>query len=262
MPTSLIESLGQLAEDAGRLIMKHYEQGVKGEIKSDGSPVTVADREAEALITAGLHHLTPSWPVIGEEAASVGALPNIHGQRYWLVDPLDGTREFLTRSDDFAVSIGLIDNERPILGVVCAPATNDLWTGDLTGRTPRATHRSPGKETHKITVRPARIKGLTVVTSRNHNNESALERYLSGLKVKERCLRGSALKFGLIALGEADLYPRFGTTREWDTAGGQAILTAAGGKVVTAEGWPLRYGKPNFSNPSFIACGGSASHER
>jgi len=218
--------------------------------KADTSPVTEADEKAEALILAELRVLTPQIPIVSEEAASAGHTPDI-GARFWLVDPLDGTKEFISRNGEFTVNIALIEEQRPTLGVVYAPALDRLFCG-VEGGGARVEEASGSR---RIACRRVPSSGLTVVSSRSHGDAAALDQFLSGRRVAASVNAGSSLKFCLIAAGEADLYPRFGRTMEWDIAAGDAVLRAAGGRVIELDGREMRYGKPGFANPHFIAEG-------
>jgi 3'(2'), 5'-bisphosphate nucleotidase len=190
--------------------------------------------------------------VIAEEQVATHGITIPAGSRFWLVDPLDGTREFLNRNGEFTVNIALIENSRPVLGVVHAPARNVTYTGATTSGATRQTGEGAPES---ITVRPIPAEGLTVIASRRHGSSAEVDRFLAGRPVAHRITCGSSLKFCLIAAGEADLYPRFGPTMEWDTAAGHAVLVAAGGRVTTPDGAELQYGKPEFRNPDFIAWG-------
>lgn len=250
----LLDALEALARRAGDRVMTRYHAADTAvRRKDDDSPVTDADLEAEAVILEGLAGIDPATPVISEECACAGVAPAI-GRRYWLVDPLDGTREFVLRNGEFTVNIALIEDGRPTLGVLHAPAFDRLYVG-LVGRTAQVIDRG-----HRRTImcRAVPPEGPIVLDSRSHRDSAQLEEWLLRRQVAgvERC--GSSLKFGRIAAGEADLYPRFGRTMEWDTAAGHAILEAAGGGVHTLEGVPLRYGKPGFENPGFLAWGSVA----
>ena len=242
-----------LARKAGEAIMEIYATDFETETKADDSPVTAADLAAEAVIEAGLTELAPDIPLVAEEAASAGHLPDISGGRFWLVDPLDGTREFVNRNGEFTVNIGLIMDGAPVLGVVHAPALDLTFTG-LAGA--GATVARDGGPSTAISVRPVPAGGVTIVASRRHGDPEAIDRLLRGHPVADRKTAGSSLKFCLVAEGEADIYPRFGRTMEWDTAAGHAVLTAAGGQVTDENGAPLAYGKPGVDNPQFIAWGG------
>jgi len=247
---SLLEPLVDVSHQAGRAILAIYATDFDVRHKADRSPVTDADLQAEAIIVDALSRLTPQVPIVSEEAASESATPSV-GQRFWLVDPLDGTREFVRRNGEFTVNIALVQDGRPVLGVIYAPALERLYTGaieagsyaELQGRRRRIACRRPPSD------------GLTVVTSRWHQGPAPWTGLLRGKAVASHSMAGSSLKFGLVASGEADIYPRTGRTWEWDTAAGQAIVTAAGGQVTDADGNELRYGKANFLNPSFVACG-------
>ena len=249
----LREATTGFARDAAREIMRIY-AGDHGErAKADKSPVTDADHAAELIIVAGLRKLTPGVVVVAEEEMAAGRVPgNVQGKPFWLVDPLDGTKEFIKRNGEFTVNIALIDRARPVLGIVLAPATDVLWRGaDGLGA-----DRSEGVGTFtRIATRKPPAEGLTAFASRSTAIYSDLDIWFrnEGLTIAERRQAGSSLKFCLIAEGSADLYPRFGPTNEWDTAAGQAVLEAAGGEVVTTDGKPLTYGKPGFGNPHFIA---------
>jgi 3'(2'), 5'-bisphosphate nucleotidase len=250
---TLLPELVSLAHRAGGAILDIYATDFEHEIKADESPVTVADIAAEAIIEAGLTELAPEIPLVAEEAASEGRLPDISGGRFWLVDPLDGTREFLSRNGEFTVNIALIVGARPVLGVVHAPARDVTFTG-IAGA--GATRAEGGGSAYPVIVRQVREEGVTIVASRRHGDPEAIDRLLRGHPVADRKTAGSSLKFCLVATGEADIYPRFGRTMEWDTAAGHAVLAGAGGQVTDAHGAPLTYGKPGFENPPFIAWGG------
>lgn len=247
---SLLDRLIPVARQAGEAILAVYAGAFPSRHKADGSPVTDADLAAEAIIVAALSRLTPGVPVVSEEAASEGEAPAVGG-RFWLVDPLDGTREFVDRHGEFTVNIALVEAGVPVLGMVHAPALGELHAGER-GRgafVEAAGRRSP------VRCAAPRAGGLVVVSSRSHGDADALSRFLRGRKVAATVGVGSSLKFCRVARGEADLYPRLGPTMEWDTAAGQAVLVAAGGRVVTLAGEPLRYGKPGFVNPPFVAAG-------
>ncbi|HYD99864.1 MAG TPA: 3'(2'),5'-bisphosphate nucleotidase CysQ [Alphaproteobacteria bacterium] len=247
----LLPALIAAAREAGAAAMRHYEAGTAVETKADGSPVTAADRAAEAVILAALAELAPSIPAISEEEAAAGRIPD-RDQRFWLVDPLDGTKEFVRRSGEFTVNIGLIDHGAPVLGIVYAPVIDDLYAA----AEGRAWRSLGGEPLRPIAARTPPAAGLTVLTSRSHGKGAAVEDYLAALPVAERVSRGSSLKICLIAAGEADLYPRFGPTCEWDTAAADAVLRAAGGMIERLDdGAPLPYGKPDYLNPNFVARG-------
>ena len=249
---TLLDSLVALAEEAGSAIMALYGK-VEARHKDDRSPVTAADDAAEQVIVAGLRRLTPEIPVVAEEEVARGAAPESVGSRFWLVDPLDGTKEFLSRNGEFTVNIALVEDGLPTVAVVGAPAMGVLYATD--GRA--VWRRRDGGNRHPIAARAPASDGLVVAVSRSHR-DAETDAFLSGLTVKGEKVGGSSLKFCLVAEGEADLYPRFGRTMEWDTAAGHAILRAAGGSVRTVEGMELTYGKPGRDNPSFIARGRDA----
>lgn len=250
--TPLLAPLRALAREAGAVIMSIYESDFAVGVKADDSPVTAADQAAEKVILAGLARLAPHIPVVAEESVAGGYLPDISGGTFWLVDPLDGTKEFIRRNGEFTVNIGLIEAGRPTLGVVYAPALDRLYCG--TG--PGTARCETAGQSRSITVRTPDPSGLVVLASRSHGDTALLDAYLAGVKVLSLTNSGSSLKFCLLAGGDADLYPRFGPTMEWDTAAGHAVLLAAGGRVHTLSGEDLPYGKPGLINPHFVACGG------
>lgn len=254
MPPSTIDALPSLDEvvaitrAAGALIMSVYATDFTVRGKDDASPVTEADERAEALILEALVRLAPDIPIVAEEMVAAGKVPEV-GRRFWLVDPLDGTKEFISRNGEFTVNIALVQDGTPILGVVFAPALERMfagvagqgaWVEDSSGR-------------RAISVRKVPDEGLTVVASRSHGDATALDAFLAGRKVARLVNAGSSLKLCLIAAGEADLYPRLGRTMEWDIAAGHAVLGAAGGAVRRIDGTLLAYGKQGFDNPHFVA---------
>jgi 3'(2'), 5'-bisphosphate nucleotidase len=256
---TLLAALRHIAEGAGAAIMDVYEGRVAADVrrKIDHSPVTAADDAAEAHILSALRELTPDIPVISEEAAEAGTLPTISGRRFWLVDPMDGTKEFLERNGEFTVNIALIEDGQPAAGVVHAPALGKTWAGAGTGT---AAYFEGGKAPLPIRARQIPAAGAVVAVSRRHGDAAAMDAFLKNLKVDSHLAAGSSLKFCLVASGQADVYPRFGRTMEWDTAAGHAVLLAAGGRVDRADGGAdggttLTYGKPGFENPPFIARG-------
>jgi 3'(2'), 5'-bisphosphate nucleotidase len=246
----LLDNVIAIVRDAGAAILDVYGSDFAVRTKTDSSPVTDADERAECLILRALAKTTPEIPVVSEEAAAKGQLPDVQHQ-FWLVDPLDGTKEFLSRNGEFTVNVGLIENRNPILGVVFAPAIDRLFAGaiHLTAFT-----EEKGKR-RLIACRVAPAEGITVVSSRSHGDADTLRSFLADRRVASSTTAGSSLKFCLIAAGEADLYPRFGRTMEWDTAAGHAVVAAAGGRVTQLSGDDLTYGKPDFANPHFIVAG-------
>jgi 3'(2'), 5'-bisphosphate nucleotidase len=237
--------------------MAVFEGDFDVKLKADESPVTVADQVAEAVILEALGRLAPGVPVVAEEEAAAGRVPDI-GARFFLVDPLDGTKEFIRRGTDFTVNIGLIEDGAPTLGVVFAPARDALYVGDVAlgdaWRQVRRPADAAGGQRVPLRVKPPGDR-LTAVASKSHDTPQT-EAYLKANGVAERVSIGSSLKFCLVAAGEADLYPRPAPTCEWDTAAGHAVLLAAGGVVYDLSGAPLPYGKPKFFNPGFLALGG------
>ena len=252
MTHALLAHMVETARQAGALIMQHYAGAVERREKADKSPVTAADEEAEQLILRGLREVAPNIPVVAEESAAAGHLPDISGGTFFLVDPLDGTKEFLNRNGEFTVNIALIENGLPVAGVVFAPAVDRLFWGNSTG----AFEESRGQR-RQIKTRPTPKEGLVAIASRSHRDRLTDE-YLAHYPIANLIAAGSSLKFCVIAAGEADLYPRHGSTMEWDTAAGHAVLAAAGGRVTRLDGkTPLTYGntREKFLNPSFVAWG-------
>ncbi|WP_431285261.1 3'(2'),5'-bisphosphate nucleotidase CysQ [Humitalea sp. 24SJ18S-53] len=250
----LLPALERIAVAAGRRIMQVYAQGAAAQDrKADGSPVTEADLAAEAIILAGLAEAAPGIPVVSEEDGGGTAPRPAPEATFFMVDPLDGTREFLGRTDEFTVNIALIAAGRPVAGVVFAPALGLLWSGALGHG---ATLRADGQAPRPIAARPRPTGGLVAVVSRSHH-DAQTEAFLARLPVIARRAIGSSLKFCLVAQGEADVYPRFGPTMEWDTAAGQAVLEAAGGRVTDPDGAPFRCGKRDagYRNRAFVAWG-------
>ncbi len=246
-----------MALQAGALIMSIYESGVDVSQKGDGSPVTRADQKAEQLILAQLSTLLPAVPIIAEEEVSAGRIPPV-SDTYILVDPLDGTREFINRNGEFTVNIALIERGQPVCGVVYAPATSEIFWNDGSASSRADVVENALTDIRPIAVRPKPSKGLKVLASRSHLSEetrSLIER----LPVDELVSAGSSLKFCRVASGEADFYPRLSPTMQWDTAAGDAVLRGAGGCVVREDHCDLEYVSPehpkseDFKNPFFIA---------
>ena len=254
MPAFDIASLIASVIEAGACTLKHRAAGVEAERKSDLSPVTIADREAEAILLAALAELVPGVPVVAEEEAAAGRIPDVTGP-FFLVDPLDGTKEFLKGGDDYTVNVALIDRGLPVSGIVYAPAQSVIWWGDVPHRLAQRGDVEQGGvvRRHPISVRPCGGRPKAVA-SKSHPHP-ATEAYLAACGSEERVSVGSSLKFVLVAEGTADLYPRPSPTMEWDTAAGHAVLAAAGGRVFDLDGKPLTYGKPRFFNPGFVASG-------
>lgn len=257
---ALIDALGEIAIAAGAVVMR-YRGHCETLHKGDGSPVTIADQEAEALILARVRALLPDIPVISEEAASAGDIPEVSAN-FLLVDALDGTKEFIAGSDEFTVNIALIHKGMPVGGALYAPALQRLW---LAGSRAEVCDvacdetLSQARNRHPIRVRKVPDGHISAVASLRHNSPET-EALLARFPVKEKRSAGSSLKFCLLAEGKADFYPRLSPTMEWDTAAGHAVLRAAGGKVVAEDGKPLAYNKRGggFLNPGFIAVGDRA----
>lgn len=253
----LLPTLIEASLAAGAEIELIYGEGCATEEKDDGSPVTIADRNAEAIILERLGAAFPDIPVLAEEEAAAGRIPEL-GRRFFCVDPLDGTRGFVQRNGEFTVNIGLIEAGAPVAGVIYAPDSKLLYYG---ARGKGAFRARDGGGAEPIRPRPRPASGLTAVGSRSHASHGTAEKG-AHLGIAEFVPSSSSLKFCLVAEGTADVYPRHGTTAEWDTAAGQAILEAAGGRVMALdedgrEIGPLAYGKvgTRFLNPPFIAWG-------
>jgi 3'(2'), 5'-bisphosphate nucleotidase len=256
VPSPLLTAMIEAALAAGEEIERLYIEGCAAEQKLDGSPVTIADRHAELIILERLDRDFPGVPVLAEEEACAGRIPEL-GTRFFCVDPLDGTKGFVARTGEFTVNIALVEEGSPVAGVIYAPDPRLLYYGE---RGEGAFRRGHGGEAEPIRARSRPKSGLTGVGSRNHAAPGTAERN-ARLGISDYLPSGSSLKFCRLAEGAADIYPRYGRTMEWDTAAGQAILEAAGGRVMALEGdtetGPLRYGKveAGFANPDFMAWG-------
>ncbi len=246
----LVDEIAEAAREAGEAILTVVRRGFEVESKHDLSPVTEADRAAELVILAALARTAPGVPVIAEEQVAAGHIP-AHGDTFFLVDPLDGTKEFVRGGDDYTVNVGLIESGVPRLGLVYAPATRRLhggcigdgaWVDEGAGRIP-------------IKTRP-RGDEITAVASKSHLTQATIDYLDAAVGACSYSSVGSSLKFCIVAEGEADIYPRAGPTSEWDTAAGHAVLLAAGGRVDAPDGTPLRYGKRAFINRAFVATAG------
>jgi len=247
-----IEAVCEIAKEAGKAILSVYDGEIEVEMKDDQSPLTAADKASHEVIIAGLQKHFPEIPVLSEEGADVPYQERKGWSRFWCVDPLDGTKEFIKRNGEFTVNIALIENGRPVAGVVYVPARNTMYFGALEAGCWKL---EEDNQPEKITVRKAdHDAGLTVVMSRSHPSPD-LEAYLKDIKVAEAMPVGSSLKLCVVAEGLADLYPRLGPTMEWDTAAGHAVVEAAGGTVEQPNGEALMYNKQNLLNPYFIVSG-------
>lgn len=254
--------LKRIAVEAGAITLKYFDGIEDMEVmkKSDGSMVTNADQEAERYIEKSLKALIPHIPMIGEESVAAGDAPSISATQeyFWLVDALDGTREFIEGGQDYTVNIALIRNGEPVIGVVYAPARGELYAGHGEGTATRYFEDSDNEK--PASVRPYPKEGLTVASSKSHANTARLDAFLDSFKVKKIIKHSSSLKMCLIAMGKADIYPRFGPTCEWDTAAAHAVMNAAGGVITDMDGKPLRYGGPavkdndKWLNAEFVAC--------
>lgn len=244
-----LDEMGRLAVEAGTAILEIYRTDFSVDHKADDSPLTLADTRSHRIIADGLRSAYPDIPVLSEEGQSIPYDVRKGWQRFWLVDPLDGTKEFIKRNDDFTVNIALICHQVPTMGAVYVPALDDLYLADVRKGCFRS-HRGC-KTQLKIPLKMPEL-ALRIVQSRSHPSE-ALDAYLQRFPAKESIRRGSSLKFCTVASGEADLYPRLGPTWEWDTAAGHAVVVAAGGVVVDLEGNPFCYNKETLLNGPFLA---------
>ncbi len=249
----LADALTKIIISAAEAIRSQGQGGVT--IKADGSPVTAADEAAEAVIRDGLEHLSPVLPIISEEEAE-RERPNITGGNYFLVDPLDGTKEFISGRDEYTINIALMADGAPILGVIAAPAQALIWRGIVGRGAERLKFSGQQAETPRaIKTRPKPQGELVVMVSRSHL-EARTQAYLDRFPRTRRVGCGSSVKFCRLAEGAADLYPQLAPTHDWDIAAGHAILVAAGGSVVDPDGGALRYGSPTLTIPAFLAWGG------
>lgn len=254
VPHRLIPELVTLARKAGDAIMDVYATEFERYEKADQSPLTEADLRSHEVIRAGLAEVTPDLPQLSEESKHAPYQERVSWTRFWLIDPLDGTKEFLKRNGEFTVNIALIEGGRPVLGIVHAPALQTTFVGDGT----TAVRHNPAGEVSPIRCSPPQARTLRVVASRSHGSadtDAYLDRLGADFDV-ELVAIGSSLKLCKVASGEAHLYPRFGPTMEWDTAAAQAVVESAGGSVVQLDGKPLVYNKPDLLNPYFLVCPG------
>ncbi len=264
-PAALADALLPAVLAAARVQMRYFRAGAKVVTKADSSPVTAADEESEAVLLAALAQVAPNVPVVAEEAMASGRMPDVGGGGvdFFLVDPLDGTREFIADRPEFTINVALVRAREPRFGIIYAPAQGVLYAtlGDSHAieahvQPDSAAARFADLAIKEIRSRTAPSDGLIAVASRSHGTPGT-DAFLGQYTVARRTAAGSSLKFCLVAKGEADIYPRVGRTNEWDTAAGQAILRAAGGSVTTLDGAPLLYGKSadNFRNPDYVAWG-------
>jgi 3'(2'), 5'-bisphosphate nucleotidase len=249
----LLELAASLAAEAASLVLGVRARGYETLAKQNFSPVTEADRASEHLIAEGLRRATPEIQVVAEEEIASGYMPPRGGRTFWLVDPLDGTRDFVALRDSFTINIGLVRQGRPVLGVVAVPASAEFF-GGLIGQ---GAWKQDASGRRRIGVRPAPSHGLTVLSSRMRTDEALIRAHVAPREIASITPLSSALKFCRIAEGAADFYGRFGRTMEWDTAGPEAVLTAAGGSLVTLDGQPMEYEKPEWVNPPFACWGGT-----
>ncbi len=250
---ALLKSLVQLAHEAGEAVMKIYATDFEVHQKGDHTPVTEADILAEEIILAGLDALVPGVPAVAEESFSENEFIASRKSQFWVIDPVDGTREFLDRNGEFTMNICLVEDTVPVCGVIHAPALDKTYYGSVGNG---AFMQENGGAPRLIAARSVPADAaVTIAISRRHRNTDYLKELLGNRPLKDIVHMGSSLKFCLVASGEVDAYPRSGTTMEWDTGAGQAILEAAGGRVLRENGAPLRYAKEGFKNPPFVAWG-------
>ncbi len=261
-PKALCNMLRRVAVEAGDHTLQYFDEsgshaGYALDRKEDGSPVTIADREAEDIILNALRDITPGIPVVGEESIAAGIIPDLTGHDwFFLVDPVDGTREFIRGSPDYTVNIALIHRGEPVLGIVYAPVIGELYAGCGPGTAIRWLADTGNEK--PLQTRDLPPQGLTAIISRSLQYQDRMDVFLQDFKLAKTLRRSSSLKICLIAAGKADIYPRFGQTCEWDTAAGDAVLRAAGGHIVDLNGTPLSYGHAaqKFFNPEFVASSG------
>lgn len=254
-PAELLDRICMIAREAGEVIMPYFESDdLITHRKSDRSQVTAADRAAETLIIGALSKLTPGTPIVAEEAVEAGHVPDVAGKSFWLVDPLDGTKEFIQRIPEFTVNIALVENGVAVFGVIQAPVTGVLWHG----APGHGAFRRDGDGERALHVRRPALSPLRVAASRSHLGPRTTA-LMARMGATDTVGLGSSLKFCRIAEGGMDVYPRFGPTSEWDTAAGQAILEAAGGALLDPRGRPFRYNqRDTLLNGDFIALGDPA----
>ncbi|MGQ7271542.1 3'(2'),5'-bisphosphate nucleotidase CysQ [Marinobacter nauticus] len=248
--SSILPDVIKIADEASEKVLHIYQSDFKVNYKEDHSPITAADIASHDIIVKGLRQISRDIPVLSEEGAEIPWEEREKWRRFWLIDPIDGTKDFTQRTGEFTVNIAMIEDGEPVMGVVTAPALKEAFWG-IKGE--GAHMRDRTGRVHRIRVAEPKDT-LRVVASKNHLNEET-RAFIDTLGAHETVQAGSSLKFCRIAEGHADIYPRMGPTSEWDTAAAHAVLVAAGGKVQTPEGQPLVYGKENILNPNFIAAG-------
>ncbi|WP_349342829.1 3'(2'),5'-bisphosphate nucleotidase CysQ [Marinobacter sp. MMG032] len=248
--SSILPDVIKVADEASEKVLHIYQSDFKVDFKSDHSPITAADTASHEIIVRGLRNISRDIPILSEEGKDIPWEERKHWRRFWLVDPIDGTKDFTQRTGEFTVNIAMIEDGEPVMGVVIAPALKEAFWG-VVGEGAHLRDRT-GKVRGIRVAEPKAVK--RVVASKNHLNEET-KAFIDKLGDHELVQAGSSLKFCRIAEGHADIYPRLGPTCEWDTGAAQAVLTAAGGKVQTLEGKPLKYGKEDVLNPFFIASG-------
>lgn len=253
----LLNTVARIAVDAGAQTLPIYRSEFEVETKADNSPLTQADLAAQRAIAAGITAITPDTPQLSEEGSRIAYETRAEWREYWLIDPLDGTREFVNRNDQFTINIALVQDGRPMLGAVYAPALDRLWFG---AKHLGAFRQRGDGAIESIQVSPARPDKPRILVSRSHRSD-AIEQLLARMADYEPVSMGSSLKFCVIAEGEADFYPRLGPTSEWDTAAGHAVLNAAGGRVTDVRGRPLRYNETDSLLNNWFIAYGDASHD-
>jgi 3'(2'), 5'-bisphosphate nucleotidase len=262
MQQEYLSSLIKLVHRVSDSILEIYHQidPLEIQLKSDDTPVTLADMLAHQLLIETLQQLTPDIPIISEESQLISYQERKHWKKFWLVDPLDGTKEFIAKTDDFSINIALIENHQPIFGLIHVPVTGVTYYAAKTVGAVGAEKRWPDGRTEQINTRSLPKEKPLIIASRRYANNQQLQYFLQQIGQYERLSRGSAIKFCLIAEGSADIYPRMGETSEWDSAAGQCFVEAAGGVVVDTQRQPLRYNmRQTFLNPHFIAIGDAAA---
>lgn len=249
----LLPRVVDLAQEAGKAILSVYAQAdLAVKLKQDNSPLTQADLQSHRVIVDGLSRLSPDWPILSEESEEVPFDRRALWDRFWLVDPLDGTKEFLHRTGEFTVNIALVERGAPILGVVYAPVVDGMY---FATRGAGAFKTHAGLISRIETTRPAKAVLRTVISRFHHSQEKSLDQFVQDERQCEFIAMGSSLKFCLVAEGAADVYPRTGPTMEWDTAAAHCILVEAGGAITDLDGNSMRYNKPILLNPGFVARG-------